>query len=52
MDLFFSRIRRDVPIMDSEISYLIEIPSIKGKFRPDLAIKMGVPKVLFFTKWC
>lgn len=45
MDLSFSRICRKVPVLDSEISYLIDIPSIKGKFRPDLAIRLGVPRV-------
>ena len=32
-------------LADSEISYLIDIPSIKGKFRLDLAIRLGVPRV-------
>ena len=50
LNLSFSLVQRDTPLYGSEISYLIDIPRIKGKFCPDKARALGVPKgVLFKT---
>ena len=52
LNLSFSRIQRETPLYGSEISYLIDIPRIKGKFCPDKAKALGVPKGMLFKTLC
>ena len=48
VDLTISAIQRTVPLYGHEISYLIDIPVIRGKFCPEKAIALGVPKGALF----
>lgn len=44
----FSLVQRETALYGSEISYLIDIPRIKGKFCPDKARALGIPKGILF----
>ena len=43
-----SAVQRTAPLYGHEISYLIDIPSIRGKFCPEKALALGVPKGALF----
>lgn len=43
-----SAIQRTTSLYGHEISYLIDIPSIRGKFCPEKALALGVPKGALF----
>ena len=45
VDLHLSLVQRNDPYYHSEISYLINIPKINGKFCLDKAKALGIPKV-------
>ena len=48
INLTISAIQRTTPLYGHEISYLIDIPTIRGKFCPEKAIALGVPKGALF----
>ncbi|KNB44284.1 zinc phosphodiesterase elac protein [Blastocystis sp. subtype 4] len=48
LNLSFSLVQRETALYGSEISYLIDIPRIKGKFCPDKARALGIPKGILF----
>ena len=49
VNLTLSIIHRDIPCLQSEISYIIDIPTIHGKFCPQKAKELGIPSVYCFT---
>ena len=45
MSLHCSSIVREKSCTETEISYLIQVPELKGKFCPEKAKQLGIPKV-------
>ncbi|OAO14112.1 zinc phosphodiesterase ELAC protein 2 [Blastocystis sp. ATCC 50177/Nand II] len=50
MCLHCSAIRREKQCTEVEISYLIRVPELKGKFCPEKAKQLGIPKGALFKK--
>lgn len=48
MDLHLSVVRRSTQHIGTEISYIIDIPKINGKFCPQKAKALGIPSVGIF----
>lgn len=48
MDLHLSVVRRTTQHIGTEISYIIDIPKINGKFCPQKAKALGIPSVGIF----
>lgn len=45
MCLHCSAITREKQCSEVEISYLVRVPELKGKFCPEKAKQLGIPKV-------